>query len=105
MAFRQQHRLINYFDISDLYFLCRLTPLNYDLSLCPDELVACEWVELEQLLSNSQATPLTQRVARLLKVGLESGYQSVDIIMEEWIMPYSGWTRDKTYKLFVNSHK
>ncbi len=95
LAFRQQHRLTHYFDLSDLYFFCRLTPLTFDLSPCPDEVVKCEWRSLEELVTCPHTTPLTQRMATLL---LED---SGDIVSEEYPMLHSGWTPDKTYKLFL----
>ena len=80
-----------------------MTPLSYDLHPCPDELVRCEWMRLEELVYSQEATPLTQRVSKLLLEGRQDGFNSVDIGMEEWPMTFPGWTQDKTYKLFLRT--
>ena len=80
-----------------------MTPLSYDLQPCPDEVIKCEWKGLEELVDSQEATPLTQRVSKLLLEARQDGFSRVDIGMEEWPMLFTGWTRDKTYKLFLRT--
>ena len=63
----------------------------------------CEWKKLNDLVSRKDATVLTQRVSKLLLEGKRAGFHTVDMAMEEWPMLFTGWTPDKTYKLFLRS--
>jgi len=78
-----------------------MTPVTVELDPCPDELLKCEWMKLDQLLLSDGATPLTQRACQLLSQAKQCGTSGIDISMEELSMPYTGWTSDKTYKLFL----
>ena len=49
IAFRQHHKIPRSFNQSDLYFLCRMTPITYDITPCPDEVVDCQWMKLYAL--------------------------------------------------------
>ena len=97
LAFRQHHYLPTSFNCSDLYFICRLNPLTFDLQPCPDEVLKCQWMRLEELATSEDATPLSHRIARLMLEGREKGFGGIDIAMEECpsILP------NMTYKLFV----
>ena len=99
LAFRQHHHLPTSFDCSDLYFICRMTPLNFDLQPCPDEVLKCQWMALGELAVSKDATLLSNRIAKLILEGKEKGFGGIDITMEEWpsILP------NMTYKLFVRS--
>ena len=56
-------------------------------------------MSLDELAVSKEATPLSNKIAKLILEGKEKGFDSVDITMEEWpsILP------NMTYKLFVRS--
>ena len=100
LAFRQQHRIPRYFNISDLYYICRLRPLNFELRPCQDEIVKCRWMHVEELAVSEEATPLSHRMARLLIEGNSRGLlPSIGMGIEQLWYDYEG--RRIHYKLFV----
>lgn len=103
MAFRQQHRLTNYYDLSDLYFICRLKPVTFDINPCQDEIRKCQWMKLTELAMSKEATPLSHRAAQLLMEGRERGYGTIDISMEEWPLNFPSYAATRTYKLFLRT--
>ena len=103
VAFRQQHRLTNYFDLSDLYFICRLKPLSFDIHPCQEEIRKCQWMNLDDLAVSKEATPLSLRAAQLLTEGKKKGYENIDIAMEELPINFPGYALTKTYKLFLRT--
>lgn len=90
LSVRQQHRHPNAFGMSDLYAVCRLSPLTYRIDFCTRECLRCEWMDVGELASTSSTTPVTTRVARLLLLGLDRGFDTVDLAMEELPAVYSG---------------
>lgn len=80
-----------------------MKPLTFDLHPCPDELIKCEWKKLSELVSCKDTTVLTQRVSKLLEEGKREGFETIDMAMEEWPMLFTGWTSEKTYKLFIRA--
>lgn len=54
LAFRQHHHMPYYFDCSDLYFICRLHPLTFDLHPCEKEVVRCEWMNVHELVTSQE---------------------------------------------------
>ncbi|XP_017272889.1 nucleoside diphosphate-linked moiety X motif 6 [Kryptolebias marmoratus] len=90
LSIRQQHRHPNAFGMSDLYAICRLSPLTYRIDFCTQECLRCEWLGVGELAETSSATPVTSRVARLLLFGLERGFDKIDLAMEELPAVYSG---------------
>ncbi|XP_008419365.1 nucleoside diphosphate-linked moiety X motif 6 [Poecilia reticulata] len=90
LSIRQQHRHPGAFDMSDMYLICRLSPLTYDINFCPHECLRCEWLSVSELAETSSTTPITARVARLLLHGLEHGFDKIDLTMEELPAVYSG---------------
>lgn len=76
--------------MSDMYIICRLGPLTYDINFCTQECLRCEWLDLAELAKTDHTTPITSRVARLLLHGLERGFDSIDLTMEELPAVYSG---------------
>jgi len=96
LAFRQQHGMG--FDQSDLYFICHLKPLSYDITTCPTEIIKCQWHPLEKLITADDATPMTRLVANIALQGVKNGFQDVHITSHEmtsWVPPY-----DKKFKVF-----
>ncbi|XP_029021742.1 nucleoside diphosphate-linked moiety X motif 6 [Betta splendens] len=98
LSIRQQHQHPNAFGMSDMYIICRLSPLTYDIHFCTQECVRCEWLDLAELAQTHSTTPITSRVARLLLRGLESGFGHIDLGMEELPAVYSGTVYQLYYR-------
>ena len=79
IAFRQQHRYPSAHGRSDLYVVCRIEPLNYEISACKDEIVQCEWIDIDKLCNYAENN-VTQTVARLIRHGTLNGFHSVDSV-------------------------
>ena len=96
LAFRHQHHLPYFFDQSDIYVICRLSPITYDIKICNDELSHCEWFPVSQLAFDEDANPLTKCVSNLILTGLKNGFDQIDITYDEMPSIYDGIT----YKLY-----
>jgi len=86
LSVRQQHRQPGAFGMSDLYLICRLRPLTRRIRFCTEECLRCDWLPLAELAradGPEETTPITRRVARLLLHGLEHGFHTVEISMEQ----------------------
>ena len=59
----------NAFDKSDIYIICRMTPLTYGISRCEDEIAQCEWMKLSTLLTHTDTGPMSRLAARLASHG------------------------------------
>ncbi|KAK2848804.1 hypothetical protein Q5P01_008638 [Channa striata] len=90
LSIRQQHCHPGAFGMSDMYVICRLSPLTHAINFCTRECLRCEWLDLAELTRTSDTTPITSRVARLLLHGLEQGFSEIDLSMEELPAVYSG---------------
>eukprot|EP01116_Phalansterium_solitarium_P004124 TRINITY_DN15012_c0_g1_i1.p1 TRINITY_DN15012_c0_g1~~TRINITY_DN15012_c0_g1_i1.p1 ORF type:complete len:264 (+),score=50.82 TRINITY_DN15012_c0_g1_i1:110-901(+) len=62
MCFRHFHPL--QFDKSDIYFVCRLKPLTFDIKLDPGEILDCKWMPIEEYVSEPNVTPMNRTVAQ-----------------------------------------
>ncbi|XP_016344451.1 nucleoside diphosphate-linked moiety X motif 6-like [Sinocyclocheilus anshuiensis] len=90
LSIRQQHNHPGAFGMSDMYLICRLSPLSFRIDFCSQECLRCEWLDLTELAETGETTPITSRVARLLLYGLENGFQNIDLTMEQMPAVYSG---------------
>ncbi|XP_059202369.1 nucleoside diphosphate-linked moiety X motif 6 [Centropristis striata] len=90
LSIRQQHNHPGAFGMSDMYIICRLSPLTYDINFCTQECLRCEWQDLAELAKTNDTTPITSRIAKLLLHGLEQGFNKIDLTMEELPAVYSG---------------
>ncbi|XP_070692893.1 nucleoside diphosphate-linked moiety X motif 6 [Pempheris klunzingeri] len=90
LSIRQQHNHPGAFGMSDMYIICRLSPLSYDINFCTQECLRCEWLDLSELAATGDTTPITSRIARLLLHGLERGFRHIDLTVEELPAVYSG---------------
>ncbi|KAL7849870.1 hypothetical protein SRHO_G00192190 [Serrasalmus rhombeus] len=90
LSIRQQHNHPGAFGMSDMYLICRLSPLTHDISFCTQECLRCEWLDLVDLVKTKDTTPVTSRIAKLLLYGLEKGFDSIDLSMEEVPAVYTG---------------
>lgn len=64
---------------SDLYYICRLKALTFDLVPCPQEIDECQWKSIDELLNTENATPFVKMICRLLRHGKETGFHKIDI--------------------------
>ena len=97
LAFRQQHHQPGAFGRSDIFIVCRLKPLNFDIDHCHNEISHCKWMSLEELYTNTaEISPITHRMCRLLLSGLQNGFNEVDIKPKEMKSIYKGLK----YKLY-----
>jgi 8-oxo-dGTP pyrophosphatase MutT (NUDIX family) len=103
LAFRQQHKLRRYFELSDLYFVCRMTPHTFDIERCQDEVLKCQWMKVQDLATTAETTPLSHMTAQVLLKAREEGFAQFDISMREVEMNYPDYTTSKSYKLFMKS--
>ncbi|XP_066376327.1 nudix hydrolase 2-like isoform X2 [Miscanthus floridulus] len=71
LGFRQSHK--SFFDKSDLFFVCLLRPLSYDITKQDSEIEACQWMPIEEFA----AQPFLQK-HELVKYILEVGLAKVD---------------------------
>ncbi|XP_020358106.1 nucleoside diphosphate-linked moiety X motif 6 [Oncorhynchus kisutch] len=90
LSIRQQHNHPGAFGMSDMYIICRLSPLTHDINFCTQECLRCEWLELTELAKTCATTPITSRLASLLLHGLNQGFDQIDLAMEELPAVYSG---------------
>ncbi|XP_072170800.1 nucleoside diphosphate-linked moiety X motif 6-like [Diadema setosum] len=96
LAFRQQHKVPSAFGRSDIYVVTRLRPLTFDINICTTEVSNAGWIPVEELTLSNEHTPLTCRMAKLIRHGLAEGFDKVDVGMHELPSVYKGMT----YKLF-----
>ncbi|XP_077984362.1 nucleoside diphosphate-linked moiety X motif 6-like [Glandiceps talaboti] len=96
LSFRQQHNHPNAFGNSDIYVICRLRPLTFDINICQEEVAAAQWMDVYDLAYNQNISAITTRLCRLAIYGLEEGFDNIDITMDELQSVYKG----AFYKLF-----
>ena len=95
LAFRQQHNYPSAHGRSDLYVICRLEPITFEINKCRDEIKACEWIDLD-FLCNYSENNITKTVSKLIKYGKEKGFENIDITPREMSSPFKG----RFYNLF-----
>ena len=94
---RQQHQQPGAFGRSDLFIICRLKPLTFDIEHCQNEISHCKWISLAELYSfTSDISPITHRMCQIFLFGLQHGFHKVDITFEEMESIYKGLK----YKLY-----
>lgn len=72
VGFRHWH--VNRFGKSDLYFICRLTPLSETIQRQEAEIAECIWLPVTQFLQHEQVSPFNRSFVELAarKWGLET---------------------------------
>ncbi|KAK2188384.1 hypothetical protein NP493_133g00016 [Ridgeia piscesae] len=90
LAFRQQHRHPGAFGRSDLYFVCHLVPLTFDLHPCAIEIDECRWIGLAELEHQKPLPALMLRVLQLVRQGLHDGFENVVLEPENCKSMYVG---------------
>ena len=88
--FRQQHRHPGAFGRSDIFFVCRLTPLTFDITLDPREITHCEWMGLDELEANAQKSVITIRAIQMVRQGLQEGFDAVTLSFDTCKSVYKG---------------
>ncbi|XP_070553024.1 nucleoside diphosphate-linked moiety X motif 6-like isoform X2 [Ptychodera flava] len=90
LSFRQQHDHPNAFGNSDIYVVCRLRPLTFDIKMCEEELTDVQWMDVHDLAYKEDMAPITTRICRLVAYGLREGFDKVDVIKEQMASVYKG---------------
>ncbi|KAG8592822.1 hypothetical protein GDO81_000637 [Engystomops pustulosus] len=90
LSIRQQHKHPGAFGKSDMYIICRLKPLSYNINFCSQECLRCEWMDLKELAYTSNTTPITSRIAKLLFYGYREGFHNIDLTVRTFPAVYSG---------------
>nr|XP_022327670.1 nucleoside diphosphate-linked moiety X motif 6-like isoform X1 [Crassostrea virginica] len=96
LAMRQQHKQPGAFGRSDIFIICRLRPLTFDIRPCSREIKACQWMEIEDVQRRSHFSAFMRRVTGLALYGVRHGFQDLDIQYEEMESVYKGLR----YKLY-----
>ena len=52
------------FGKSDIYFVCRLSPLSRDISMQSEEIAECLWMPVDEYLDSGQVSPFNKRIVR-----------------------------------------
>ncbi|PHT49057.1 Nudix hydrolase 6 [Capsicum baccatum] len=74
LAFRQSHK--SFFDKSDLFFVCMLQPLSFDIQKQDAEIEAAEWMPFEQYAAQPfvQGHDLLKYIADICSAKMEGRY-------------------------------
>jgi hypothetical protein len=73
-----------------------MKPITYDIILCDDEIMACQWMHLDEVISHPDTTPLTKLAAKLAINGMKYGFEHFDITASE----LRSWV-DQTKTFFI----
>lgn len=90
IAFRQQHQHPSAFGRSDLYIVCRLRPLTFDILPCDQEVLKCQWMHIHELRDHIQTASITHRITSLVLYGLDHGFDSIEYSAEQMKSVYVG---------------
>ncbi|XP_077135200.1 nucleoside diphosphate-linked moiety X motif 6 isoform X1 [Ranitomeya variabilis] len=105
LSIRQQHKHPGAFGKSDMYIICRLKPVSYNINFCPQECLRCEWMDLKELAYTSHTTPITSRIAKLLLFGYKEGFPNIDLTMRTLPAVYSGLSYSLYHKELPASYE
>ena len=62
VCFRHQHG--NMFGKTNIYFVCRLSPLSKDITIDPNEIAEARWMPVEEYLTAKYISPFNQHIVR-----------------------------------------
>ena len=92
VCFRQWHGYR--FGKSDIYFVCRLTPLNRDIQKQDDEIDECFWMPVDEYMSSEYVWEFNKSIvsAALESEGMVQATlgENRDAARFEWFMPSAG---------------
>ena len=91
IGFRQQHDYTGAHGRSDLYVMCRLVPIDFEINACSHEIKACEWMDID-VMCNYEGNRLSQLAAKLIKYGVENGFDKIDIMPKHMHSIFPGRT-------------
>ncbi|XP_050206092.1 nudix hydrolase 2-like [Mercurialis annua] len=74
LAFRQSHR--SFFSKSDLFFVCMLRPLSFDIQMQDSEIQAAQWMPVEEYVNQpyNQKYPIFKYIAEICQTKSERDY-------------------------------
>ena len=90
VCFRNQHGYR--YGKSDIYFVCRLTPLSQEISMQAEEIEECLWIPVDQYLASDDVSPFNKHIVRAaldtngLVPAVMDGYSDPD--KYEFLMPH-----------------
>jgi len=97
---RHAHGFLN--NKSDLFFMCVVEPLSTDIQMCENELIACEWIDIEDYLKQQwfNGKPLNEKMNDEIKKAIDAIENNTldKNIMKEHILE-NGW-RPGTSSIF-----
>lgn len=96
LALRQQHKQPGAFGRSDIFIVCRLRPLTFDIRPCSREIKACQWMDIAEVQKRSGFSAFMRKVTWMAMYGIQHGFQDLDIKYEEMESVYKGLR----YKLY-----
>lgn len=96
LGMRQQHKQPGAFGRSDIFIVCRLRPLTFDLRPCSREIKGCQWMNILDMQKQSNFSAFTNRLTSMAIYGVQHGFQELDITFEEMKSVYKGLQ----YKLY-----
>ncbi|EGD80949.1 nudix-type domain-containing protein 6 [Salpingoeca rosetta] len=67
LSMRQQHKAA--YGVSDLYIVCRCTPVTTDIEACPTEIAEARWMPIHDYAA--QTTDMNARIARMVAAEAE----------------------------------
>lgn len=73
VAFRHVHGAT--FDCSDMYFIVHLRPITSQIVMCERELVACEWMKLEEYMKHPNVNDMNKFFAKQFMESRRKGVQ------------------------------
>ncbi|PVD31329.1 hypothetical protein C0Q70_06741 [Pomacea canaliculata] len=75
LAFRHQH---NYrFGCSDIYFICVMRPITQEIKPCPREVSDCQWMDLDEYISDPTISDANRHFALCYKENIENGFSII----------------------------
>jgi len=77
LCFRQHNNMR--FGLSDLYFVCRLRPLNLDIKIQQEEIDECKWMPMEEFCNLNQLKGLYQRIIELENENAQGRYSGFQV--------------------------
>lgn len=98
LAFRQSHK--SFFDKSDLFFVCMLQPLSFDIQMQEREIEAAQWMPFEQYAAQPfvQGHDLLRYIADICSAKMEGRYTGFSPVPT-----VTSFSRKNTY-LYMNSN-
>lgn len=88
LGFGEMHGTV--FNQSGFYYICRLQPLTLEINKCPDEIEACEWMNIDDVLAMPETTPFVRLMCQLVVQGMNNSFSDVDVSCQQttsWLFP------------------